>query len=232
MIQNLLELWYWIIVLAVIVGVSVYFAICYAKDMWRILKNRLDDKHPAVFAEKIMEPYSRRMLMVHWLTLALLVIAWYLGDTLVDERAEKSATMTGYLVHALVGGTVLMVTAMRMVYRSVDKMPHPASNSLMDIFAREIHHALYLLLVLLPLTGFMTLLTSDVGVALVTANAKFLPEKYTGPSAVSLDTHDILMTVLMVVVAIHILGVIWHQFILKDGLMSRMSPHRKGKRLA
>jgi len=100
------------------------------------------------------------------------------------------------------------------------------------MIAKEVHHVLYLLLVLLPLTGFMTLLTSPVGEALVTINAKLLPEKYTGPSAISLASHDILMTAMMAVVAIHILGVIWHQFIMKDGLMRRMSLRSKDRRPA
>lgn len=230
MIQNVLELWYWIIMLAIMASVVIYFAICYVQDLWRTLKNRLDDEQPTDFAERITEPYSKRMVMIHWLTLALLVVAWYLGNTLVDERNEKSATLAGYLVHALVGGAVLVATAMRMIYRSVDRMPQPVSNSLMDMMAKGIHHWLYLLLVLLPTTGFMTLLTSGAGEALVTVDAKLLPEKYTGPSAISLASHDILMTVLMVVVAIHILGVIWHQFIMKDGLMNRMSLRRKGRR--
>lgn len=227
MIQNLLELWYWIIVLAIMVGVVIYFAICYLRDLWQVFKDRLDDKRPTVFAERITEPYSKRMVMIHWLTLALLVIAWYLGDTLVDERNERSATLAGYLAHALVGGAVLMATAMRMIYRSVDRMPQPVSNSLVDMMARGVHHWLYVLLVLIPLTGFMTLLVSRAGEALVTVNAKLLPEKYTGPSAMAHATHDILMTALMAVVAIHILGVIWHQFIMKDGLMRRMLLRRK-----
>ena len=227
MIQNMLELWYWIIVLAIMVGVVIYFAIGYVRDSWGILRDRLNDERPTVFAEKIAEPYSKRMVAIHWLTLVLLVIAWYLGDTLVDERNERSATLTGYLVHALVGGSVLVVTAMRMIYRSVDRMPQPASNSLLDMIARGVHHWLYALLVLMPLTGFMTLLMSRVGEALVTVNAKLLPEKFTGPSIISHVSHDILMTVLMAVVAIHVLGAAWHQFIRKDGLMGRMSLRRK-----
>lgn len=232
MIQNVLELWYWIILLVIMTGVAVYFAVGYVRDVWGIVRQRLDDGRPTVFAERIAEPYSRRMVMVHWLTLALLVMAWYLGDTLVDERDEKSATMAGYLAHALVGGAVMMATAMRMIYRSVDRMPQQVSNSLMDMLARGIHQALYVLLMLLPLTGFMTFLTSGVGEALVTVNARLLPDKYTGPSAISLASHDILMTALMVAAAIHILGAAWHQFIVKDGLMGRMAPHRKGRRPA
>lgn len=230
--QNILEQWYWVIVLAIMAGVVAYFAICYVRDLWRAIKRCSDGNHRTVFAERIAEPYSKRMVMIHWLTLALLVIAWYLGDTLVDERNEKSATMAGYLAHALVGGAVLAATVMRMIYRSVDRIPQPVSNSLMDMLAREIHRGLYLLLVLLPLTGFLTLLTSGVGAALVTVNAGLLPEKYTGPGAVSHVSHDILVTVLMAVVAIHILGAIWHQFIVKDGLMRRMSLRRKGRRPA
>lgn len=229
MIQNMLELWYWIIMLAIMVGVVIYFVIGYVRDLWKTLKNRLDDEQPTVFAERITEPYSKRMVVIHWLTLALLVIAWYLGDTLVDERNERSATLAGYLVHALVGGSVLMLTALRMVYRSVDRMPQLASNSLMNMMAIGIQHWLYLLLVLIPLTGFMTLLTSRVGEALATVNAKLLPEKFTGPSVIFNVSHDLLMTVLMVVVAIHVLGAAWHQFIMKDGLMRRMSLRRKDR---
>lgn len=231
MIQNILELWYWIIMLAVMVGVALYFAACYVQDLWRTLRKRLDDKQPTVIAESITEPYSRRMVMIHWLTLALVVVAWYLGENLVDTRDAKSATMTGYFVHALVGSAVMVVTAMRMIYRSVDKIPQQVSNSLTGMIAKGVHHALYILLMLLPLTGFMTLLTSDAGTALVTVNAKLLPEEFTGPSAISHVVHEILMTVLMAVVAVHILGAAWHQFILKDGLMRRMSLQKfKGSR--
>lgn len=230
MIQNILELWYWMIALAVMAGVAVYFAVCYVRDLWEAIRNRSDDEPSAALAGSIAEPYSRRMVAVHWLTLGLVVTAWYLGDTLVDERNEKSATMAGYLAHALVGGAVLVATIMRMIYRSMDRLPPPASHSLTGVIAKEIHHALYTLLVLLPLSGFMTLLTSDVGAALVTIDAKLLPEKYTGPSAMANATHDVLMTALMAVAAVHILGALWHQLILKDGLMGRMSLRRKNRR--
>ena len=78
----------------------------------------------------------------------------------------------------------------------------------------------------------MTVLTSSVGEALLAADARLLPAKYTGPGLVPHAAHDILVTVLMVVVAIHVLGVIKHQFIMKDGLMRRMSLRRKDSRSA
>ena len=228
MINNIIEIWYWTIVLAALIGAVIYYGFCFLRDLWVTLKERWDDELPTVFIERIKEPYSKRMVIIHWATLALLLAAWCLGDVLVDARNEKSATLTGYLIHALVGGTVLLLTVLRLTFRSVDGVPPPVGNSVMDTVARGVHYGLYVLLVLLSATGFMTLLTSSVGDALMRADAKLLPVKYTGPSVAPHAAHDILVTVLIVVVLIHVLGVIKHQFIMKDGLMRRMSLRRKG----
>ena len=205
MINNIIEVWYWTIMLAALIGVVIYFVFCFARDLWATLKERWNEEQPAVFTEKIMEPYSKRMAIAHWLTLALLIVAWYLGDALVDARNEKNATLIGYFAHALAGGTVLLLAILRMTFRSVDGVPPPLGNSLMDTLARGIHYGLYTLLVLLSASGFMTVLTSSVGEALMAADASLLPAKYTGPGVVPHAVHDMLVTVLIVAVAIHIL---------------------------
>jgi len=51
-----------------------------------------------------MEQYSKRTVVVHWLTLALLIAAWYLGDIVHDARHGEGATIASYVIHALVGG--------------------------------------------------------------------------------------------------------------------------------
>lgn len=33
-----------------------------------------------------MTQYSKRMVIVHWLTLALLIAAWFLGDVVNEAR--------------------------------------------------------------------------------------------------------------------------------------------------
>lgn len=174
-----------------------------------------------------MKQYSKRMVIIHWLTLALLVGAWCLGDELDEARHEHSATLIAYLAHVLVGGTVLLLAVLRLTFRSVDGTPPPVGQSLMDKVAKGIHHVLYALLVLLPLSGFMTALTSGVGSALLSGDASQLPEKYTGVGYLPHEVHEILVTVLILVVAVHVLGAIKHQFIMKDGLMERMSLRRK-----
>lgn len=172
-----------------------------------------------------MVKYSKRMVIVHWLTLALLVAAWFLGDELDEARHEQGATIAGYIVHALVGGAVLLFTLARLYFRSKDGTPLPVGQSLMDKVAKGVHHGLYAVLVLLPVSGMMTVANSGVGKALMNSDAILLPRKFEGVPAH--EVHEILVTVLIVLTVVHILGAIKHQFIMKDGLMERMSLRKK-----
>ena len=172
-----------------------------------------------------MTQYSKRMVIVHWLTLALLIAAYFLGESVHDARHDEVATLTGYILHASVGVTVFLLLLSRLFFRSKDGVPPAMGDTPMDKMAKGIHHLLYTLLVLLPLSGFMQVVTSDVGKALLAGDGSLLPKKFDG--VIAHEIHETLVTVLMVVVAIHILGAIKHQFIDKDGLMERMSLNRK-----
>jgi len=172
-----------------------------------------------------MTQYSKRIVIVHWLTLALLGGAWFFGNAVHDARHEESATIAGYVAHAFVGATVLLFTLMRLYFSGKDGTPPPIGESLMDKAAKGVHHGLYAVLILLPVSGMMTVVNSDVGKALVSGDAALLPKKFTGVAPH--DVHEILVTVLVALVAVHILGAIKHQFIMKDGLMERMSLRRK-----
>lgn len=172
-----------------------------------------------------MTQYSKRMVIVHWLTLAVLIAAWFFGDSVHEARHEGGATIVGYVVHALVGGTVLLLTLARLLFRRKDGTPPAIGNTLMDKLAKGIHHLLYVLLVLLPVSGTMQIITSDLGKALLAGDPTLLPKKFVG--VIAHDVHEILVNVLIVLVVIHLLGVIKHQFITKDGLMERMMLRRK-----
>jgi len=172
-----------------------------------------------------MKQYSKRMVIVHWLTLALLVAAWFLGEAADEARHEGNATLIGYLVHGLVGGTVLLLLVARLYFRRKDGTPPPMGNTLMDKVAKGIHHALYTVLLLVPFSGMMTTLTSKVSNALLAWDATLLPAKFTGVPAH--EVHEVLVNILIVLVVVHVLGAVKHQFIMKDGLMERMSLNRK-----
>lgn len=98
-------------------------------------------------------------------------------------------------------------------------------DTLIDKVAKGVHHGLYGLLLLLPVSGMMIIINSDVGKALMAGDATLLPKKFPGVPAH--DVHEVLVTVLIVITVLHLLGAIWHQFIIKDGLIDRMWLRRK-----
>ncbi len=174
-----------------------------------------------------MTQYSKRMVIIHWLTLVLLLAAWYLGDTLSDATDESRATLAGYIVHLSVGGTVLLLTIVRLFFRSADGTPAAIGQGMMDKFAKGIHHLLYLLLFLLPLSGIITVVKSSVAKALVAGDSGLLPKEHGFHGIFAHEVHETLVSVLIVLVAIHLLGALKHQFIAKDGLLERMMLRRK-----
>ena len=172
-----------------------------------------------------MTQYSKRMVVIHWLTLLLLIVAWYLGNALGEARHEGGATLSGYLAHALAGAVILLLTLGRLYFRSKDGTPAPMGDTPMDKVAKGIHHLLHTVLIVLPLSGVIMAATSGVGKAIQVWDATLLPRKFSGVFAH--DVHEMLVTALIVLVAVHMLGAVKHQFIMKDGLMERMSLRRK-----
>jgi cytochrome b561 len=167
-----------------------------------------------------MNQYSKPVVIAHWLTLLLLVAAYFLGEEAHDLRKEGGATIAAYVAHSLMGGAVLLLTVLRLFFRKVHGVPAPVGTGLMDKVATGIHHMLYLILFLLPLSGIMQVLNSSVGKAIFAGDPTLLPQKFTGIAAH--EIHEVLVSVLMALVAVHILGALKHQFVMKDGLLSRM----------
>lgn len=174
-----------------------------------------------------MTQYSKRMVIVHWLTLALLIAAWYLGDSLSELTDASHATLSAYLIHLAAGGAVLLLAVVRLLYRGKDGTPPAIGQGMMDKVAKGVHHLLYLVLFALPLSGILTVINSSVIKGLLANDANLLPKDGDFDHLFAHSVHETLVTVLIVLVAVHVLGAIKHQFIMKDGLLERMMLPRK-----
>ncbi len=174
-----------------------------------------------------MKQYSKRMVIAHWLTLGLLVLAWYLGDSLSDSTDESRATLFGYVIHVSAGIAVLLLIAMRLLFRSKDGVPPAIGHAAMDRLAKGVHHTLYLLLLVVPITGILTVLRSSVAKALLSGDANMLPKAHGFHGLLVHSLHGTLVNVLIAVVVVHVLGALKHQFIDKDNLLERMMLRRK-----
>jgi cytochrome b561 len=175
-----------------------------------------------------MTQYSKRMVIVHWLILALLLAAWYLGDSLADMTDESKATLTGYLIHMAAGASVLVLVLSQLLFRRKDGTPPKVNDKpVFQAAAKGVQHLMYAVLFLLPVTGILIILNSKAGAALLAFDANLLPKEHGFKDVFSHEIHEQLVNVMIALAVIHILGAIKHQFFMKDGLMERMMLRRK-----
>ncbi|MBS9719578.1 cytochrome b/b6 domain-containing protein [Tianweitania sp. BSSL-BM11] len=104
-------------------------------------------------------------------------------------------------VHVAVGVSVLVLTLLRLALRISVGVPAVDGTGWSRVIAKVGHKVLYLLMIAVPAIGAVTWFErfSELG-----------------------DVHAILANALMLVALGHALTALFHQFILKDGLLMRM----------
>lgn len=157
--------------------------------------------------------FSTAQVSLHWLT-AFAVLAQFLNDGAIGAafRAtmRKAAEIPGgWLVTAhVVGGiAILAFTLWRIGLRIVHGAPAaPASEPRpLRLVAAATHGLLYLLLLLLPLTGLAA---------------------WFGEIRAAGGLHALLTTALLVLVGLHVAGALYQQLVLRSDVLARMLPAR------
>ena len=71
-----------------------------------------------------LQQYGVIVMATHWLTVALVVLAWLLG-TFADELPRGAARTSGLFVHISSGLAILVLVALRLGWRLFDPAPPP-----------------------------------------------------------------------------------------------------------
>ena len=160
--------------------------------------------------------YARPQVMLHWLIAALVLAQWFSADAMEDffERYEDMGP-PGFpdgsaIFHAGGGATILVLMILRIGARlrfGAPPLPADLPRSL-ALAAHLNHYAFYAVLILMPLTG--------VGALFVTTE--------------SADLHELLKTLLLLLIAAHVLGAAFHAFVRRDGVIWRMLSWRRNTR--
>ena len=156
--------------------------------------------------------YSGKQIGLHWLVALLIAAQYLLADgmsaawRIFEDGGAKVAT-GGAWVHILIGAAVLLLAVWRLVLRGSDGVPAPAAGDLgpQILVAKATHGLLYLLMILLPVTG---------GVA------------WFGGVRAAGGMHQIGKVLLLVFVGLHVLGAVYNHFVLKNGMLTRMTRPR------
>lgn len=189
--------------------------------------------------------YTKTAKILHWLIaiaiFGMFALGWYMSELpkegpkqmaydLFDwgiytwTLSEEASPRTFYFnLHKSIGITILALIIVRIFWRITHKAPAMlASYKAWETkLATGVHRLLYVLMVALPLSGFVMAVSSKYGV-------KWFGLELVGGldntplREVFKDVHEILGLVILLVIILHILGALKHKFIDKDETLDRM----------
>lgn len=163
---------------------------------------------------------------LHWLHVIGLIAVFTLGLVMVD-MALSPTTLRMYAWHKWLGVCVFALVWLRLAWRLFDPPPPaPASTPVWQRRLAGLAHALlYLLLILVPLSGW--LMSSAKGFPTVLFGVLPLPDVVGRDAdlASGLEmAHFMLNKSLLLLIALHVLAAIKHHVVDCDGVLLRMLP--------
>lgn len=172
--------------------------------------------------------YTKVAIALHWIIAIMVLFLLFPGEDLIKVPRGQSVADWGPTAHASLGMLVLLLSLFRILWRVMHPAPPlPAGMPIWQVKATAaIHGLLYLLMLGIPLLGWL---------ALAPYGAERLdPESITFFRLVPLnilpnlgewagELHEIGGTLAKILIAIHVLAALKHQFIDKDGLLRRMT---------
>lgn len=164
--------------------------------------------------------------LLHWLVVVGLLLQ-FIWVWRIDEADSIRLEYQLIVQHKSIGMSVLLLAVVRILWRLFDRPP-PATAGTPAWQRRAAgftHWALYALILLLPLSGWIY--SSAAGYGAEFFGLLEIPD-LVGTSESLEDAfheiHELLATALLVLAGVHVAAALQHQFILKDGLMRRMLP--------
>ena len=174
----------------------------------------------------VQSRYSGVAILLHWTGALLIVAGLGLGLTMTDLPLSADK-MRYYAWHKWIGITIFLVAALRLAWR-VMVPPPPFPDRMPRVYvdaARRVHVLLYVLMLVIPVSGWVY--SSATGVSVSYLNLVPLPNlvpKDKSLASALLIVHQTLNWILAAALVAHIGAVIKHQWIDRDGILSRMLP--------
>ena len=173
--------------------------------------------------------YTKTAIWLHWIVAIVMIFMLFFGEDLI--RVPRGGSLGGWqpTAHASWGVVVLLLAVARLLWRIGHKPPAlPQSTRRWEaVLAHVTHFGLYALMIAIPVFGLLALIPygatrTDVDqvVFFNLFSLAFMPNL----GDWTMSAHELLGNIAKILVILHIVAALKHQFWDKDGLLSRMRP--------
>ena len=167
----------------------------------------------------------------HWLIALMIFAAFPLGviaNDLPYDTAEALAFKAQlFSIHQTLGVAIFTVALLRILWALTQARPVPLhpDRKAETLAAETVHWALYLSLVIVPLSGWVHHAALDGFAPILWPFGQNLPflAKSERIAAIASSTHWLFTKLLFATIALHIAGALKHVFIDRDGTLGRMT---------
>lgn len=175
--------------------------------------------------------YTHTAVTLHWLIVLLIFSAFPLGLYMHDLPLSPYKLRL-YSYHKWIGMMVLLLAVLRIYWRATHRPPAmPESMAKWEkLAAHAMHFALYFLIFVIPITGW--LMSSAKGFPVVLFGVLPLPDmvgKNKELGDILQEVHKVLNFTMLGLVLAHIAAAFKHHIIERDDILVRMTPFLKKK---
>ncbi len=183
-----------------------------------------------VFMTEQTARYSRSAMLLHWAIALLLIFNFGLGERTEDLKRGPELFWVMQL-HKSIGITVLLLSLWRLGLRLMTPRPAKvADNRAAQLLSTAVHWGFYAVMIIVPLSGWVLVSTAKVQLPTLlfgTIPWPHLPIGGHDAHEAAEEVHEIMAKLIIPLLALHVIGAVRHQFLMKDAILERMVPARR-----
>lgn len=184
-----------------------------------------------MISENTNSRYSKISISMHWLMFILIVAVYatinmkglYLKGS--DPREALKA------LHFMLGLTVLILVCIRLATRVLGTTPDiiPKPEVWQKISSKIMHILLYLLMITMPILGWLTLSAAGKSIPFFGVSLPALIAENKDLAKTIKEVHETIGTIGYYMIGLHAIAALFHHYIKRDNTLIRMLPTFRNK---
>jgi cytochrome b561 len=174
-----------------------------------------------------IQRYTPLAQALHWVTAALMFAVLPLAWVMTSLPHDDPGAGLLFMLHKSIGVTIFVLVAARLAWRARHPAPPLAASRLVTIAAFASHWLLYLVLIVMPVSGYVMSAASGHPVSwfgLITLPG--LPKDETVAKTGAI-VHLTTQWAVYALIVLHLGATAWHVAVRRDGVLDRMLPEQK-----